>query len=95
MNWQWVAGAGADASPFFRVFNPVTQGKRYDPEGEYIRRWVPELSKLEGKAIHNPWEASPEVLEKAGVTLGESYPRPMLDHKAARDAALAAFATIK
>ncbi len=95
MNWQWVAGSGADASPFFRVFNPVTQGERYDPDGDYIRRWVPELGRLESKAIHAPWDADAKTLERAGVKLGETYPRPMLDHKVARDAALAAYNKIK
>ena len=95
MNWQWVAGSGADASPFFRVFNPVTQGERYDPDGDYIRRWVPELAKLDNKAIHAPWEASKEELDKADVELGKTYPEPMLDHKKARDKALAAYQKIK
>lgn len=95
MNWQWVAGSGADASPFFRVFNPVTQGERYDPDGGYIRHWVPELAKLDAKTIHAPWEADDEALETAGVKLGETYPRPMLDHKASRDRALAAYERVK
>ena len=95
MNWQWVAGSGADASPFFRVFNPVTQGERYDPEGEYIRRWVPELAKLSHKAIHAPWEASEDELQQAGVELGKNYPHPILDHKKARERALAAYEKIK
>ncbi len=95
MNWQWVAGSGADASPFFRVFNPVTQGERYDPEGEYIRRWVPELAQLDNKTIHSPWKANIATLTKADVVLGETYPRPILDHKAARERALAALQTIK
>ena len=95
MNWQWVAGSGADASPFFRVFNPVTQGERYDADGDYIRRWVPELAKLDRKAIHAPWEADGGALAKAGVELGKSYPKPILDHKASRDRALAAYNKIK
>ena len=95
MNWQWVAGSGADASPFFRVFNPVTQGERYDADGDYIRRWVPELAKLDKKAIHAPWDAGREVLSRAGVELGRSYPERILDHKAARERALAAYAKIK
>ena len=95
MNWQWVAGSGADASPFFRVFNPVTQGERYDADGDYIRRWVPELAKLDRKAIHAPWEADGDALAKAGVELGKSYPKPILDHKASRDRALAAYNKIK
>lgn len=94
MNWQWVAGSGADASPFFRVFNPVTQGERYDRNGDYVRRWVPELSKIEGKAIHAPWQLSAEELETAGVILGETYPQRMLDHGESRDRALQAFKSI-
>jgi deoxyribodipyrimidine photo-lyase len=95
MNWQWVAGSGADASPFFRVFNPVTQGRKFDPEGVYIRQWVPELAKLGKKAVHEPWLAPAGELEKAAVALGETYPRPILDHKTSRDAALAAYRTLK
>ena len=95
MNWQWVAGSGADASPFFRVFNPTTQGERYDPDGDYIRRWVPELGKLGKKAIHAPWVADTAELKEAGVELGKTYPHPMLDHKEARDRALAAYQEIK
>lgn len=95
MNWQWVAGSGADAAPFFRVFNPVTQGEKFDPDGDYVRRWVPELAKLEGKAIHAPWTLSEDVLAKAGVELGKTYPAPMLDHKAARERALKAYEKVK
>ncbi|MCU0280709.1 MAG: DNA photolyase family protein [Acidimicrobiia bacterium] len=94
-NWQWVAGTGADAAPYFRVFNPVAQGIRFDPEGEYVRRWVPELAGLPVPAIHAPWEAPPEVLAAAGVTLGVTYPPPLVDHAEAREAVLAAFAAAK
>ena len=95
MNWQWVAGSGADASPFFRVFNPVTQGEKFDPKGDYVRRWVPELGELPGKAIHTPWEAGEDVLRKAGIELGKTYPKPILDHKKARQRALDAYEKVK
>jgi deoxyribodipyrimidine photo-lyase len=91
MNWQWVAGCGVDAAPFFRVFNPELQGQRFDPEGDYVRRWVPELARLPAKWIHRPWEAPAPVLEDAGVRLGETYPEPIVDHDEARLRALAAF----
>jgi deoxyribodipyrimidine photo-lyase len=87
--WQWSAGCGCDAQPYFRVFNPVTQGERYDPEGGYVRRWVPELAKLPNKFIHSPWLAPPDVLRAAGVRLGETYPRPIVDHAEARERFLA------
>ena len=93
--WQWVAGCGADAAPYFRIFNPVSQGEKFDPKGDYIRRWVPEIAALPDDVIHRPWEASPEVLKKAKVTLGETYPAPMVDHKAARVRALAAYEDVK
>lgn len=95
LGWQWTAGCGADAAPYFRVFNPVSQGEKFDPDGDYVRRWCPELSKLDKAAIHAPWEAKPMELSAAGVTLGEDYPEPMVDHKAAREAALEAFEKIK
>ncbi len=89
--WQWTAGCGADAAPYFRIFNPVSQGQRFDASGEYIRRWVPELRGLPGEAIHAPWDAAPKALAAAGVTLGENYPRPIVDLKASRETALAAY----
>lgn len=92
--WQWVAGSGADAAPYFRVFNPVSQGKRYDPQGAYVRRWVPELEALPPKYLHAPWTAPAEVLAEAGVTLGETYPHPIVDHAEARERALAAYDAI-
>lgn len=95
LGWQWVAGCGADASPFFRIFNPVTQGLKYDPDGEYVRRWVPELAKLPAKWIHHPWEAPHLLLKEAGVRLGETYPHPMLIHQKARDRALASYRQFK
>jgi deoxyribodipyrimidine photo-lyase len=93
--WQWVAGCGADAAPYFRIFNPVLQGEKFDPDGAYVRRFVPELSKLPPKYIHKPWAAPLAVLEKAGVTLGENYPRPIVDIAAGRRRALKAFESIK
>jgi deoxyribodipyrimidine photo-lyase len=90
-----VAGSGADASPYFRIFNPVTQGEKFDTEGDYVRHWVPELASMPGRFLHRPWEAPPEVLAQAGVTLGQSYPQPIVEHRAAREAALAAYGSIK
>lgn len=91
LNWQWVAGCGADSAPFFRVFNPTTQGQRYDPEGDYVRQWVPELAPLPDGLIHEPAAASAEALQAAGVRLGDTYPEPLVDHRAARERALAAY----
>jgi len=93
-NWQWVAGSGADASPYFRIFNPMVQGAKFDPEGEYVRRWCPELKKLPDKYIHAPFEADADVLEKAGIKLGRDYPKPIVDHAQAREEALAAYKRI-
>ena len=90
-SWQWVAGSGADAAPYFRIFNPVTQGEKFDAEGAYVRRFVPELSRMPSSHIHKPWEASAEILGKAGVVLGRTYPKPIVDHAAARDKALKTF----
>ena len=94
-NWQWTAGCGADAQPFFRIFNPVSQSERYDPDGAYIRRYVPELADLPDDVLHAPWQESAARLEAFGVTLGETYPRPMVDHAEAREAALDAYETVK
>lgn len=90
-SWQWVSGCGTDAAPYFRIFNPVTQGQKFDPNGDYVRRFIPELTRLPTKYIHNPWAATKEVRDEAGVVLGKSYPHPMLDLKASRERALAAF----
>ena len=95
MGWQWAAGCGADAAPFFRIFNPMLQGKKFDPEGAYTRRWVPEIARLPDKHLFSPWEASEEQLEQAGVALGETYPHPLVDHFEMREQALAAFQKIK
>ncbi|MGO0307775.1 cryptochrome/photolyase family protein [Endozoicomonas acroporae] len=94
-SWQWVAGSGADAAPYFRVFNPVTQGQKFDPDGEYIRRYVPELSGLPNKFLFAPWEADDNVLYQAGVILGENYPAPVVDLKKSRAKALEAWQAIR
>ncbi len=94
-SWQWVAGSGADAAPFFRIFNPVTQGEKFDPEGSYVRRWVPELAKLPAPHIHAPWDAPHAVLAAAGIDLGKTYPLPIVDHAAARARALAGYELVK
>jgi deoxyribodipyrimidine photo-lyase len=90
-NWQWVAGCGADAAPYFRIFNPILQGQKFDPEGDYVRRWVPELARLPNTVIHSPWTATPSVLTAAGVDLGTTYPQPIVNHNEARTRALAAY----
>ncbi|MBS0662227.1 MAG: deoxyribodipyrimidine photo-lyase [Verrucomicrobia bacterium] len=95
LGWQWTAGCGADAAPYFRVFAPVLQGVKFDPHGEYVRRWVPELAKLPAKHIQAPWEAPADVLAAAGVRLGANYPAPVVDHGTARAAALAAFKRLR
>lgn len=87
--WQWSAGCGCDAQPYFRIFNPVTQGEKFDPDGTYVRRWVPELEKLPARFIHSPWEAPALVLRAAGVALDHTYPRPVVDHRFARQRFLA------
>ena len=94
-SWQWIAGTGVDASPYFRVFNPVGQGEKFDPQGDYVKRWVPELEGLPKKYVHKPWEAPEAVLKKAGVTLGETYPRPIVEHAKQRDEALARYKKMK
>jgi deoxyribodipyrimidine photo-lyase len=94
-NWQWVAGCGADAAPYFRIFNPVLQGRKFDPAGDYVRRYVPELAGLDARDIHEPWEAPSEILEKAGITLGRSYPEPIVGLAAGRTRALDAYARIR
>ncbi len=90
-SWQWVAGSGADASPFFRIFNPILQGEKFDPDGSYVREFVPELAALESKYIHRPFEAPEGVLADAGIKLGITYPEPMVDHAIARERALQAY----
>ncbi len=90
-NWQWVAGTGLDAAPYFRVFNPTSQGRKFDPDGAYVRRWVPELAGLPAATIHEPGAAAPLELAAAGVTLGDTYPAPIVDHGVARERAIAAY----
>lgn len=93
--WQWTAGSGADASPYFRIFNPITQGQKFDESGDYVRKWCPELSKLPDKYLHAPWQAKPDVLKKAGVKLGETYPQPIIEHAEGRQRALSAWEELK
>jgi deoxyribodipyrimidine photo-lyase len=94
-SWQWVAGCGADAAPYFRIFNPVLQGEKFDPDGAYVRRFCPELAGLPNKYIHRPWMAPEPVLSAAGLRLGATYPLPIVEHNFARSRALAALAEIK
>jgi deoxyribodipyrimidine photo-lyase len=94
-NWQWVAGCGADAVPYFRVFNPILQGEKFDPQGDYVRRWVPELGGLPASLIHQPWRATPLELQSAGVRLGTTYPEPIVEHRAGRERALVAYAKLR
>lgn len=94
-SWQWVAGSGADAAPYFRIFNPVMQGKKFDPSGNYTKKWCPELKNMHINFLHNPWEASDIELRAAGVELGKNYPKPILMHDKARNRALEAYKKIK
>ncbi len=95
MGWQWTAGCGADAAPYFRVFNPVLQGEKFDPDGSYVRRWIPELGKLDRRHIHKPWAAEPEMLAEAGITLSDTYPQPLADLRQSRRRALDAWERIR
>ena len=95
MGWQWTAGSGADAAPYFRIFNPVLQGGKFDKAGRYVRHWVPELAKLEDKYLHQPWTAGPAVLGNAGIRLGVDYPEPLVDLQTSRKEALAAWGRVK
>jgi len=95
LGWQWVAGCGADAAPYFRVFNPMVQGRRFDPDGSFVRHWVPELAALPTQWIHEPSKAPGDVLAEARVRLGETYPAPLVDHGEARSRALAAYEVVK
>jgi len=91
MGWQWVSGCGADAAPYFRIFNPVRQGERFDPDGDYVRHWVPEVAGLPKSHIHQPWAAPADVRARGGIRLGWTYPEPLVDLRASRQEALAAF----
>jgi deoxyribodipyrimidine photo-lyase len=93
--WQWVAGSGADASPYFRIFNPMTQGENFDPKGKYVRKWVPEIARLPDSLIHRPFDAPREILSATGITLGHTYPLPIIDHAIGRARALEALASLK
>lgn len=94
-SWQWVAGCGADAAPFFRIFNPILQGEKFDPQGHYVRKWVPELARMPADWVHHPWDAPAAILAAAGVSLGRTYPAPIVEHGRARARALAAFGSIR
>ncbi|MDP9898343.1 cryptochrome/photolyase family protein [Variovorax ginsengisoli] len=93
--WQWASSSGCDAQPYFRIFNPVTQSERFDPEGKFIRRYLPQLAKLDNKVIHAPWTATPVELEAAGLKLGEHYPKPIVDHAEARERTLQRYAVVR
>lgn len=95
LGWQWTAGCGADAAPYFRIFNPLLQAKKFDPKGNYVRRWVPEIAGLPDNHVHSPWTAPPPILTKAGVELDANYPRPLIDVQNGRQRALEAFARFK
>jgi deoxyribodipyrimidine photo-lyase len=95
LGWQWVAGCGADAAPYFRVFNPVLQGEKFDKNGHYVRHWVPELARMPSKWIHAPWRAPTEVLNEAGIALGSHYPHPIVDLAGSRTRALQAWDAVK
>ena len=93
--WQWVAGCGADAAPYFRIFNPILQGEKFDKEGLYVKKWVPELSKVPSKFIHKPWEMELKYQEAINTVIGKNYPNPIVIHEEARAAALSAFQSLK
>ena len=94
-SWQWVAGCGSDPVPYFRIFNPVSQGQKFDPDGSYVRRFVPEIALLPNTYLFNPWDAPEEVLKQAAIELGSTYPKPIVDLKTSRDAAQAAFDSLQ
>ena len=95
MLFRSVSGSGADAAPYFRIFNPITQGIKFDPEAQYVSKWVPEISRLPLDVIHAPWTATKEVLSKAKVDLGKTYPHPIVDHSMARQRALDGYASMR
>ena len=94
-SWQWVAGCGTDAAPYFRIFNPTLQGKKFDPLGDYVRRWVPELARMPARFIHEPWQAPVDEQKRANALIGEDYPLPIVDHGKARQTALTAYGAIR
>ena len=94
-SWQWVAGSGADAAPYFRIFNPVIQGQKFDPKGDYVRRWVPEIAALPDRFLHAPWTCPDLERHSSGIMLGETYPEPMIDHAMARQRALESYEKVK
>jgi deoxyribodipyrimidine photo-lyase len=94
-SWQWVAGCGTDAAPYFRIFNPTLQGTKFDPGGVYIRRWVPELAQTPAAFVHEPWRMSPEAQEAAGCIIDRDYPGPIVDHGKARARALEAYQVVR
>ncbi|WP_262032109.1 cryptochrome/photolyase family protein [Microvirga sp. Mcv34] len=94
-SWQWVAGSGPDSAPFHRIFNPVTQGEKFDPDGDYVRAFIPELAGVPSTYIHRPWDAPPDILQTAGIRLGETYPDPIVPHGLARERALQAFRSLR
>ena len=89
--WQWCAGTGTDAAPYFRVFNPIIQGKKFDPRGKYIRRWIPELVSVPDEFIHTPWEMPLDIQSRVNIIIGKDYPKPIVDHAEARERALIAY----
>jgi len=93
-SWQWIAGCGADSAPYFRIFNPVIQGQKFDADGSYVRKYIPEIALLPDKYLFSPWDAPESVLKEAGIDLGKSYPAPIVDLKQSRDAALKAFQSL-
>ena len=93
--WQWVSGCGADAAPYFRIFNPIIQGEKFDPDGKYIKKFIPELNKLPKKFINEPWKADSAILKKSDIKLGDTYPHPIVDHKFARERALNKYAELR
>ncbi len=95
LGWQWTAGCGADAAPYYRIFNPVLQAEKFDPQRAYLRQWLPELARLPDRWIHQPWLAPAEALDAAGVKLGVTYPRPIVNLRASRVVALAAYEQMK
>jgi deoxyribodipyrimidine photo-lyase len=93
--WQWVAGCGTDAAPYFRIFNPIAQGQKFDPDGEYVRRWVPELRDMPTQFIHEPWTADEFTQKTSGVLIGKDYPAPIIEHKRGRERALEAYQAMR